>query len=44
MVLENIVGIKIKFMKDFGLMENKIEMVFITKMVKLLKEFGLMGN
>ena len=44
MVLENIVGIKIKFMKDFGLMENKMEMVFITKMVKLLKEFGLMEN
>ena len=44
MVLENIVGIKIKFMKDFGLMEKKMEMVFITKMVKLLKEFGLMEN
>lgn len=44
MVLENIVGIKIKFMKDFGLMENKMEMVFIKKMVKLLKEFGLMEN
>ena len=44
MVLENMFGIKIKFMKFFMLMENKMEMVFIKKMVKLLKEFGLMEN
>ena len=44
MVLENMFGIKIKFMKVFGLMGNNMEMEFILKMIKLLKEFGLMGN
>ena len=42
MVLENMFGIKIKFMKDFDLKENNMEKVFILKIIKLLKEFGFM--
>ena len=42
MVLENMFGIKIKFMKDFSLKENNMKKFFILKIIKLLKEFGFM--
>ena len=44
MDLVNMFGMKIKFMKEIGIMENNMVMEFILKIIKLLKEFGLMEN